>query len=155
MAFLHLHLIICCLEHLINFCTFLFSFFNIYVHIFRPRPGAAGRTKLKWQLHGDRGPRVPHARSRRESRESSSQVLSTSVARTCTEVFIHTINRKPPGVTGLCPLVSTFIISIHCEHIYFYQVCSAAVCCKPTFQTLGCRRNSCTCPHLTLPNTGN
>jgi len=55
-----------------------------------------------------------------KAEESSGQVLSTSVARICTEVFIHTINHKPPGATGLWPLVSTLITSLHHENIYFF-----------------------------------
>jgi hypothetical protein len=139
-----------------SFLQFLwFSFFSIYIHIF-PR-GLTPLVARNWSgsctRTVGRALRTPGLDVKAAG--SSGQVLSTSVARTCTEVFIHTINRKPPGATGLCPLVSAFITSIHYEHIYFYQACSAAVCCKPTFQTRGCRRNSCTCPHLTPFTKGN
>jgi hypothetical protein len=155
-AVLHLYLLICCLEHLFHFCIFYCFNFSVFISTFFVRSLAplvawSGSGSCMWTV--GRVLRTPGLDVKAE--ESSGQVLSTSVARTCTEVFIRTINRKPPGAAGLCPLVSTFITSIHYEHVYFYQVRSAAICCKPTFHTRGCRRNSCTCPHLTLPTTGN
>ena len=155
-AFLHLNLTICCLEHLIHFCVFYCFHFSVFISTFFVRRLAP---LVAWNWSGScmrtvgRALRTPGLDVKAE--ESSGQVFSTSVARTCTEVFIHTIKRKLPGAAGLCPFVSTFITSIHYEHIYLYQACRGAVCCKPTFQTCGCRRNSCTCPHLTLPITGN
>jgi hypothetical protein len=54
--------------------------------------------------------------------ESSGQ-LPTSRRYRCIDMQwgIHTINCEPPAATGLCPLASPFITSIHYEQIYFYQ----------------------------------